>query len=71
MKMQDIKKFSVIDKEYRWPDPDMANASGDCTRSSKLIAESIRTLGEVIHDFAKIVELSATTPDTEDKKDKG
>lgn len=55
---QEEKKISVINKEYKWPDIEMANGSGNCTRSSQLIAESIKTLGKIIHDFAKIVEQS-------------
>jgi len=37
-------------KEYYWPNPEMANGSGDFTHSSKLIALSIKTLGQIIQD---------------------
>ncbi len=37
-------------KEYCWPDPSMANGSGNATHSSKLIALSIKTLGCIIQD---------------------
>ena len=46
----------IRDKKYHWPDPAMANGSGNNTHSSKLIALSIRTLGEILHDIAILIE---------------
>lgn len=37
-------------KEYYWPDTSMADGSGIATHSSKLIALSIKTLGNIIQD---------------------
>lgn len=47
---------NLKDKKYNWPDPGMANGSGDNTHSSKLIALSIKTLGEIIHDLAIVIQ---------------
>lgn len=46
----------IKNKKYDWPNLDMANGSGDTTRSSKLIALSIKTLGEVIQDLAIVIQ---------------
>jgi hypothetical protein len=47
---------NIKDKKYNWPNINMADGSGDCTHSSKLIALSIRTLGEIIKDLAILIQ---------------
>ena len=54
MRMFDGLENQFIDKEgkhYNFPDKEIANGSGDCTRSSVLISESIKCLCEILIDI--------------------
>jgi hypothetical protein len=68
--MSTDNKHSVLDKHYKWPDTTMANGSGDSTRSSQLIAFSLRILGDIIHDFAKMMEQKLTEQQTDNQRTK-
>lgn len=53
------KDNSVFDKKYTWPDS--KNVGGPNFNQAVYIGESIRVLGCIIHDFAKMLEEKLST----------
>lgn len=58
--MTDLKE-----KKYEWPEIEMANGSGGPTGAYKLIALSIKTLGQIVHDLAIVIQEATARPATD------
>jgi len=48
----EVKPLTIKKKErvYNWPDPSFCNGSGDCEKPAKILAGTIKVLGNIIID---------------------